>query len=180
MRPGSTRIDVRRSDEGVLLTMTEVPAQLMLIGLRMFAELLRGETPSGMRRTFGIEPPRTPDEFLEWIFPATYPTSAGASGFRRRHGAAMRAVVLTATRHVLTSWGGNTEQLLRDNDIDNWLIVTGVAQILFARRPRGRPTMSDVAGTTQRLLSFLQASLIIALCPEVDATSRAALESSRS
>ncbi len=136
--------------------------------LEQLAGLLeRGDVIKSRRRAFGLGRRVSADDVLAQMFPDAYADAASADEFRQRHRAAMQGDVIAATRRLL-DWDGVAPAYLSGQDVDDWLMVLGVAQFLFVSRRRGLLTSSPGA-PTQRWLSYLQDQLVRAVCPQLPA-----------
>ncbi|HEY3752717.1 MAG TPA: hypothetical protein VGL80_26325 [Pseudonocardiaceae bacterium] len=142
---------------GGTVSMSDATATVATTILEMLVGLLeRGEIPPPLRRGPVRRSP-TVDELLARMFPD--------ADLRRTHGAAMRADVLAATRRLLAA--RQVGRHLNQQDVDDWIMVTGVAQFLFVPRKRGAwPTRQRAL---QHWLNVVQYRLVVAANPELAA-----------
>jgi hypothetical protein len=158
-------VEARPAPDGVLLAMsgqavTAVTGLLQLV----VAVLGRGLLAPTLLRPSG---PGSARELVDQLFPDAYPVPADAARFRDRHGALMRAEVLAATRRVLERWHGAGTAVLDQRAVDDWVMVTGVAQFLFVERTKDVPPGQSEAAESaqQRTLAALRGEIMRAACP---------------
>ena len=136
--------------------------------LELLVALLEHRDASKLRRRlFGTYWTISADRVLAQMFPDVYRDSASAAMFRQHHGPDMHAELLTATRRML-DWDGAAPVCLNAQDVDDWLMVIGVAQFLFVRRRRGALVTRPTA-PAQQWLTNLMDQLVFAICPETPA-----------
>ncbi len=166
--PAELRAEAQPAPGGVLLTMSDQAAGATTGLLELVVAVLgRGLIAPTLLRPSG---PGTARELVDQLFPDAYPIPADAARFRARYGAAMRAEVLAATRRLLERWHGAATAVLDEAAVDDWVMVTGVAQFLFVERtsdvPPGQSPDPTESGQ-QRFLAALRGEIIRAACPEL-------------
>ncbi|MCP2167752.1 DUF2017 family protein [Goodfellowiella coeruleoviolacea] len=171
--PDADHGDVVRAGDGVVLRMSGNVAVTLRDVLERLARLLRDGRLPEERRGWRLRRPATADEVLRRMFPNAYTDSAHADWFRQRHLPALRAGALAATERVLGRWGGAESAYLDLVEVDDWLMVLGLARFLFSARAGGGRTAPGVgsaagqAALTTLWLNFLLERFVLAVCPSL-------------
>jgi uncharacterized protein DUF2017 len=154
--------------DGVMVDLSDDALTVFRQVLKYLVGLLeRGDVLTSRRHALRLGRPASAENVLAQMFPDAYADATSATGFRQRHGPAMRAEVLAAARRLL-AWDGAAPAYLSGQDVDDWLMVLGVAQFLFVSRRRWLLT-SPPGAPTQRWVTYLQDQLVTALCPQLRA-----------